>query len=139
MRKVKEIEPVNLTPMIDIVFQMIIFFILTLDLDRFKFTDELEMPDAKDGQAHEDKDPRTIEVEVDQKGDIYISRMRVSEKQFVNIMKGSVARYGQGIPVVIYADGKTLHRNISRMMNLCGTAGLSDFSFAAYKERADND
>jgi biopolymer transport protein ExbD len=59
MRKTQEIEPVNLTPMIDIVFQMIIFFITTVDLDKDKFDKEMSIPEAP--HASEAKpEPATI-------------------------------------------------------------------------------
>ena len=49
MRQKAEPDAVNLTPMIDIVFQMIIFFVYTIDLDREKF--RYLQPNTRGGHA----------------------------------------------------------------------------------------
>jgi len=61
----------------------------------------------------------------------------LSEKQLLGILQGSVGRYGQGIPVVFYGDGRARHSHISRVMDICGRAGLHSFSFAAFKEKGE--
>ena len=51
-----DVEGINMTPMIDIVFQMIIFFVLTIDMDKKQFDDRIKLAMAPHGKPVEKKD-----------------------------------------------------------------------------------
>ncbi|HDL77523.1 MAG TPA: biopolymer transporter ExbD [Lentisphaerae bacterium] len=127
---------INMTPMIDIVFQMIIFFICTAELERTAVDETIKLALAPHGPAVEKKDPRTIVVDVDARGHIKIARVPLSVSTLKAILRKAVAEYGQGTPVVIRADGKTRHESIRRVMDACAAAGLWRVKFAAIKEAA---
>ena len=60
---------INMTPMIDVVFQMIIFFVCTAQLEQEQFSKFIKLADSPNAPAvAEAKDPRTITIEVDGKG-----------------------------------------------------------------------
>ncbi len=126
---------INMTPMIDIVFQMIIFFVCTIDLDKKQFDERIKLTMAPHGKAVEEKDPRTIIVEVNSRGDIRMGNAYMSEGTFAAIMKKTVAAYGP-MPVVIRGDGKTRHVHIKRVMEICSKFGIWKVQFAAIKDKA---
>jgi biopolymer transport protein ExbD len=136
MRQRKEEGGLNMTPMIDVVFQLIIFFIVTVAQQQKEVEMELRLAMAPDGKAVERKDPRTITVDVDTQGRVYIARQRLSLQMLQNILRGAVARHGQTLPVVIRADAGTRHEYVRRVMDVCSQAGLWKIKFAAIKERA---
>ena len=125
----------NLTPMIDIVFQLVIFFIINVSMRENSVDESIRMALAPHGTALEKKDPREIPIDVDAKGRIKIARAQVSEKVLVNVLKRSMSLYGQTTPVIIRGDGRTRHEDIKRVMDACKKAGLWKVKFAAYKER----
>jgi biopolymer transport protein ExbD len=122
--------------MIDVVFQMIIFFVCTADLDRKAFDEKIRLALSPHGPAVEEKDPRTITVEIDKKGTIKLARVPVSYSVFTKILRKAVAEYGQTTPVVIRADAKTKHEDVKKVMDACSAAGLWKVKFAATKEKA---
>lgn len=123
--KQRHIEPVNLTPMIDIVFQMIIFFVFTLDLDREKFdTKRITLPDAKNAKEIIEFEPATIYPQVLRDGQIKLGNAICTPSAFRAIVHQTVQRYGQEVPVMIYADGDTEHRYIKRVMDICSEERL---------------
>jgi len=132
-----EFEDVNMTPMIDIVFQMIIFFVCTVDLDRKAFDERIKLAMAPHGKAVTAKDPRTVIVEVTKKGRIQLSRNPVSLSMLKAILRQAVAKGGQTTPVVIRGDGKTNHAEIKSVMDACSEAGLWKVKFAALREKAE--
>jgi len=134
--KREEEEGMNMTPMIDIVFQMIIFFVCTADLDRKAFDEKIRLAMAPNGPAVEKKDPRTITVEVDRKGTIKLGQVAVPYSTFVKMIRKTVAAYGQTTPVVIRADSQTKHEDVKRVMDACAGAGLWKVKFSATKEEA---
>jgi biopolymer transport protein ExbD len=131
-----EVGGINMTPMIDVVFQMIIFFITTIDLDKKKFDERIKLSLAPHGKAVEKKDPRTMIVDVNEKGQIGIANTYMDTATFTKIMANAVSRYGQTMPVVIRGDGRTRHRDIRRVLDVCSRVGLWKVKFAAIKDPA---
>ena len=128
----------NMTPMIDVVFQMIIFFVTTADLDRKAFDEKIRLALSPHGAAVEQRDPRTITIEVDKNGRIEIGRAYVTPQVLKSILRKAVAEYGQTTPVVIRGDGETRHAEIRKVMDICSMSGLWKIKFAATKEEAAN-
>ena len=127
----------NMTPMIDIVFQMIIFFVCTAELDRKAFDEKIVLAMAPHGPAVQKRDPRTVTIEVDKKGRIQIGRIYMSLPVLQSMVRKAVADYGQTVPVVIRGGRETKHEDIKRIMDVCAGAGLWKIKFAAVKERAE--
>lgn len=127
---------INMTPMIDIVFQMIIFFVLTVEMEKDALDERIKLAMAPDGPAVEQKDPRTVTIDVSNRGHMTIGRVPVSREQLYAIMRQTVNKYGQQTPVVIRGDKKTKHEDIRRVMDTCTAAGLYKVKFAAIKDLA---
>lgn len=121
-----------MTPMIDVVFQLIIFFIVTMKLDEQKADIELEM--AKHGPTIKDEDPRTMIIEVDKRGWIYMHGTPLTFQHFQRMMKARFQRYGQ-FPVLIRGDKETRHKDIRSIMDVCTGIGIWRINFAAIKEK----
>lgn len=131
---------VNMTPMIDVVFQMIIFFVCTVQLEKEAISEFIMLPDSPHGpMVMEAKDPRTITIEVDDRGRIFIARTRLSEPRLRKVLSKTVAdygKYGPSIPIRIRADGGAEHAYVKRVLDACTSAGLHKISFVATKDRA---
>jgi biopolymer transport protein ExbD len=141
MKKLKQPSGhVNMTPMIDVVFQMIIFFVCTVQLEKEAISEFIRLPDSPHGpMVAEAKDPRTITIEVDDRGRIFIARTPLSEAKLRAILSKTVADYGQygpSIPIRIRADGGAEHAYVKRVLDACTAAGLHKISFVAVKDSA---
>jgi biopolymer transport protein ExbD len=122
-----------MTPMIDVVFQLIIFFIVTINLAE-NTNPDIVLADAKNGPLIKDtKHNNTIVVEVDRKGVISIHNIRLSPVQFKQIIQSRYNRMGE-FPLLIRGDYRTEHALIRRVMDTCTEIGLFRIQFAAIKE-----
>ena len=138
MRKTTEIEDVNLTPMIDIVFQMIIFFVTTVDLDKEKFKDTITVPDANSAEAVEEVEPSTVFIQVDKDGHIYLGQLLLPNEDYLRgILKKAMGMHGQGIPVVIHADGNVQHQYVRNVMDIVSGVGLWKINFSATTDKGE--
>ena len=126
----------DMTPMIDVVFQLIIFFITTVDMESKALDTKVRMAMSPNGPVEDVKDPRTVVVDVDSDGAISIMKTRLSEGQLLNILNKARNSSGQGTPVVIRGDLAAKHEQVKRVMDICGKAGLWKIRFAALKEKA---
>lgn len=134
-RRSQEEVGLNMTPMIDIVFQLIIFFVVTTELDRQSFNERIILAFSPHGPAIEKRDPRTVTVEVDDKGRIMIGSTRLTDQALVSMLKQAVSFGGAATPVQIRGDRNARHDAIRRVMEACGRAGLWRVSFVATKEK----
>ncbi|MEX2607896.1 MAG: biopolymer transporter ExbD [Kiritimatiellia bacterium] len=134
--KQRHIESVNLTPMIDIVFQMIIFFVFTLDLEREKFDRDITIPEARDAREIKEFEPATIYPQVLANGDIKVGTAVVNPAQFQELVRGAVRRYGRDIPVMIYGAAEAEHRDIRRVMDICSSEQLYKINIIGLIEKS---
>ena len=136
MRKQYPDAKLDMTPMIDVVFQLIIFFVVTAAMQNKALETNVRMAMAPNGPVESVKDPRTVLVDVVEDGTIQVMKTRISEGQLLTILNNARKTSGQSTPVVIRGDLLTKHEAIKRVMDLCGKAGLWKIRFAALKEKA---
>jgi biopolymer transport protein ExbD len=122
-----------MTPMIDIVFQLIIFFIVAITIQK-DFNPEILLPHAPDSPIIEGDKPRTFIVEVDRRGWITIGRAVLSESHLRKMIRGRFNKYGE-FPVLIRGDWRTQHRHVRRIMDICSEEGIWRVSFVAIQEK----
>jgi biopolymer transport protein ExbD len=129
---------INMTPMIDVVFQMIIFFVCTAQLEQEMFSEFISLPDSPNApEMAQEKDPRTITIEVDGKGKVSIARTPLTISRLRKILGKTVADYGvrgPSIPILIRADTGTRHASVKQVMDACTAAGLYKIAFVAVKD-----
>ncbi len=136
MKKRPEEPGLNMTPMIDVVFQLIIFFVTTADMQQKAIDESIRLALAPHAKPVETRDPREVVIEVDKNGKISIARTYMSPEYLYTVMKKTVADQGQTVPVIIRADGDTHHEAVRAAMDACTKAGLWKMKFSAVKEKA---
>jgi len=125
----------DMTPMIDVVFQLIIFFVVTL-----KMTTDVNMDiileDGKNGVTltQDNMPPTTLEIELDRRGRISIHNATLSEGLLAQMLKNRVNRHGNEFPVMIRADRRTQHEKVRKVMDICTASGIWKLSFVAIQE-----
>jgi len=126
--------PVDMTPMIDVVFQLIIFFIVTINMEQ-SYQKDIELEDAKNGEeiTEDNTDESTMTVEIDKSGRIFMSGALLSRKQLRWIIKNRYNRMGE-FPLYIRADRRTRHSKVRKVMDVCTESGIWKIDFVAKKE-----
>ena len=136
MKKPKnEDVSLDMTPMIDVVFQLIIFFVVTLKMSDDKDT-TIKLADGKNGivLTQEELPPSQLTIDVARSGRVSLANVTMSKSMIVSAIKKRVAAYGTDFPCMIRADQKAPHRHIARVMNICAAQGVWKLSFVAIQE-----
>ncbi len=138
MRKQKEEDYMsgNLTAMIDVVFQLIIFFVCTVNLQN-TVDYSIELAIAPHGKPEDKKDPREVKIDIDEKGRITIQKIRLTPSELNAMVKKIVGDYGLDVPIIIRGDGRAKHSAIETAMNACTSAGIYKIKFSVLKEKGN--
>lgn len=126
----------NLTAMIDVVFQLIIFFVCTVSMQDKAIDESIRLAMAPHGEVSTAKNPLEVNVDVDRHGVISIARTRVTEQTLYNILSKVAGEYGaNNVPVIIRGDGKAKHGAVRAVMDACAKAGIWKIKISALKEK----
>ena len=137
-RKSSENPQLDMTPMIDVVFELIIFFVVTLTEAQRK-DETIELEDGKSGivLTPEELPPTHMMVDIglDRKGKPRISMgdRDITPDEIGRRVKEKMRKVGE-FPVLIRADYAVKHSAVAKVMNACTAAGLWKISFVAVGE-----
>jgi biopolymer transport protein ExbD len=112
-----------------------LFFLVTVKMDLDQTNPEVKLGMAPNGPAIEQKDPRTVIIEVDRKGRITISGVPMTKAYLAAILQRAVSQQGFGIPILIRGDFRSKHADIRAVMDTCSGVGLWRIRFAAIKQK----
>ncbi|MEH6389860.1 MULTISPECIES: biopolymer transporter ExbD [Pseudomonas] len=116
---------VNLTPLIDVVFLLLIFFMVSTTFTR-ETQLELDLPEAASGNPVESR-AQQIELTISATGEVAINDKTLLAPG-LDTIKGALQRESAGdtsLPVVITADGKASHQSVITVMDAAGQLGFS--------------
>lgn len=121
-------EGVNLTPMIDVVFLLLIFFMVSTSFTKENRL-QLDIPAAKGAKAP--RAQQELEVLIDEYG-----RYRVNDRQLANEHLDTLQNAMRSVspdaklPLVIVADAQAPHAAVVRVMDAAGRLGFSSVQVA---------
>ncbi|MFT5923154.1 MAG: biopolymer transport protein ExbD [Paraglaciecola sp.] len=122
----EEEATIDMTPMLDVVFIMLIFFIVTASFVKEAGID-VNRPEAATAVK---KDRANILVAISAKGDIWINKRKVDVRAVQANIERLYAENPQGT-VVIQADRKSTTDVLIKVMDASRAAGIEDVSIAA--------
>ena len=136
-RKAQENPALDMTPMIDVVFELIIFFVVTLTEAQRK-DDTIELEDGQHGivLTPEELPPTHMMIDVGMRGGkprISMGDREISPEEIGHRVKERMRKVGE-FPVLIRADFACPHYAVARVMNACTANGIWKISFVATGE-----
>ena len=125
---------VNLTPLIDVVFLLLIFFMVSSTFDRHAKL-KVQLPQA-DAQAQQKVDNPVV-LSIDSKGKYYIDDRQVVNEQLETLKKALKKTVGErtDVTLLLRADGRTEHQSVVRAMDAASQLGLTKLSIATVENQ----
>ena len=120
---------VDVTPLIDVVFLLLIFFMVSTTFERQSQID-VTLPKASINEPV--KEDRTIEVTVNSEGIYFVNGQRVINTQLATLKQAmlKVANGRQNPPVIINADKSAQVQSMVTVMDAARQLGFVHISFA---------
>ena len=120
---------IDLTPMLDVVFILLIFFIVTATFVKEAGVD-VERPLASTAER---QDLANILIAITPEDDVWIDGNRVDVRDMSTLIKRLHAENPQG-SVVIQADRDSTHKTLKQVMDAVQKAGVGQVAVAAENE-----
>ena len=130
LRRSRRDEPeINLIPLIDILFFLLLFFMLSSTFER---STELKIDLPKSTEQTQQQTPQSIEVVIDATGNYYVNGTQTVNNQIDTLKRALLLAIGtrDHPPLVISADGRTPHQAVVTAMDAARQVGLVHLAIA---------
>jgi len=134
--KTQKAPPVGfqLAPMIDIIFLLLAFFIVTYQLTDNEKVMEISLPAASEGKAKQRENLEKI-INIHADGRIVIDQQEISLDELEQKM-GNLVRVNKSQPIRVRGDEETAYKHVVNVINRCSKAGIWNISFATGKPKS---
>jgi len=131
----EEREEFQLAPLIDIVFLLLVFFVVTSALRQIERQMDLNVPTAEKGAVpRHPRRPYYINVTKD--GTVFISNRVYTQDELKIWLKSLREAYAAAPPpIVIRADRDTAFQHFVRVLDACAAADIRNVAYANIPER----
>jgi biopolymer transport protein ExbD len=119
-------EPfVQISPMIDLVFLLLVFFIVSTMYMNQVFTVPVALPEGTAARVQQ----KAVDVAVREDGSIYLESKPVSPAELETAVH-SLAQEKASTPVILRADKNVSYGRVVTVLEILKKAGMTDFSLA---------
>ena len=126
--KGRALGALSLTPLIDVVFLLLIFFILVARFETEEKEIQLQLASASEALPVTHK-PNVITINIDQNGVYFVKHKIYDEDTLEDYLIQASADNPQRQRVSIRADNRVRHQYVLAAINLCKKAKIEDVDF----------
>ena len=125
---------INLTPMIDVTFLLIIFFLVSSHLAKQENFLQMELPSAGTGVA-DFSERTTLTIQLPSEGIYLVNGSTLDMGQVEALLRERSSENNLSpIRIRIRTDKKVPYAAIAKLLKTCAMNGFSDIVFAVYEE-----
>jgi biopolymer transport protein ExbD len=131
-RQKKQEIAINLTPLIDVVFLLLIFFMVSTSFTR-ETQIKIELPKASVEPLQ--TKPETLEISIDKEGRYFVNGKGLVNESLETLkaaLKLSIDA-NQNIPVIISADANTPYQSVVTAMDATSQLGIVNLQMATQR------
>jgi biopolymer transport protein ExbD len=122
----------NMTPMIDVVFLLIIFFLVSSHLAKQEAQMDLPLPVADSGEESNDQ-ARRLTLNVTSDGTLLLAGRTLDRDRLQPRLAAARQEHGDDLEIRIRSDRSVPYRAISPIMLACARSGIWNVTFSVYR------
>ncbi len=115
---------IDLTPVIDMVFMLLVFFLVATTIQQSEREMKIALPQAG-ASGPISAALKEIVVNVDERGGVFVSGQAVTDEALFAMVKGAVGAHGEQ-KVSVRGDRATMYANVTRVLDVCKAAGVAE-------------
>ncbi len=124
---------INMTPMIDIVFLLIIFFLVSSHLARQEAQMDLPLPIADSGTKADEIEGRRLTLNVKGDGEMILAGRRVTREELGRRLAAALKDANGELEVRIRGNREVPYRHIAQIMLSCARSGIWNVTIGVYR------
>ena len=124
----------NMTPMIDVVFLLIIFFLVSSHLARQENLMELPLPVAESGADDIDQQTPRVTINIKDDGSAWLGGRAVTPERLKSQLSQLRSERGDQLEVRIRTSRDAPYASVEPVMLACTESGIWNVTFAVYRE-----
>ena len=131
-----ENRKLNLTPLIDVVFLLLIFFMVSTTFEK-QAKLKIELPEASAKPAVSEQ--QDLVISISQKGVFFVNNnelVNAQSKSLKNALQ-QIVKDSRDMPVIIRADANAAHKHVIMAMDVLGNMGFEKVSMATTQSSGD--
>ena len=125
-RKQRENVDINLASLIDVVFILLLFFVVTTTFTR-ETQLRVELPQAVSGSPAEDQQTKQLDIAISADGAFSVNNQLLPKNDLASVIEAlqKASAGDTNLPLSISADGKTPHQAVITAMDAAGKLGFT--------------
>jgi biopolymer transport protein ExbD len=127
IKKGSVFELLNITPLIDVVFQLLLFFLVATRFEQEDRELDVKLPSASEARPLV-ASVRTLFVNIDEEGRYFVDGKQMTLPEVDDFLAQAKASNPVGQSVTIRADKRGALDHAVQVMNLCNKAGLTQYT-----------
>ena len=131
LNKQREEPRIDMTPMVDVVFLLLIFFMISTTFVESPGI-SIKLPEASSQTI--EREPKEIKVYLSQEGDIYHGEKKISIDDFRGLLAENQAD-AKETTVLLLADQESRHGKVVILMDLARDAGFTKLAIATEQRK----
>lgn len=124
----------NITPLIDVVFLLIIFFLAASHFVRSETLQEVDLPRATQGESKAEEGLKRLVVTITAEKSLLVGGTPVTPEKLEAMIRGGAGEFADEFEVRIRGDRLVAYRVIEPIMLACARAGVRKVKFAVIVE-----
>ena len=128
LKQGQALAALSLTPLIDVVFLLLIFFLVATRFEQEDRELDVVLPSASEAKPMTVQ-PQELFVNIDHDGKVFVGGKVLDEQELLRLLQETaVNKVGQS--VIIRADKRVQFSYVALVRNLCNRAGIFDYTVA---------
>lgn len=124
----------NITPLIDVVFLLIIFFLVASHFIRNENVERIELPIASQGKDEDESNSRLV-ITVVSNGEMMLGTTTITPEEFEQRLALMIARHGAGTTELrIRADRNVQYSRVEPLLLTAARNGVTRVRFAVLRQ-----
>ncbi len=125
---------INLTALIDVVFQLVLFFMVCTTFAQWEHRVDLQVPTVRESGPMTPPPTRRV-VSVMRDGGVQLDNQAVSLDELTRRLKDARKEYPE-LGVIVRGDGAGAFQHVAEALNACKLAGIQDLGITVRVARA---
>jgi len=125
----------NLTPMIDMVFLLIIFFLVSNNMIQQNTAIRVDLPEADTGTLLQEQQKKRLTISIPKPGTLYVGTEMIEQKKLRRLLAECRNDWGEEAEIQIRTNKSVPYGDIKPLLQMAAESGILHVSFAVEKER----